>query len=164
MCSRETLQNVQSGTHIRSPVRTEPRRNSIPPTQTLTAKHLLAYLPRPQPQSVRYTPYTCKVLTSCLCHSEWCHLVSEVCLCWEMCLLVNPPHGCLSVTVQNDGCAVWNQERVSHSSASFVLTLNLNFTSLWHDSCWEPPVVVQHETCTDVRWTNQPPVHVRWWL
>ncbi|XP_035522673.1 G protein-activated inward rectifier potassium channel 3-like [Morone saxatilis] len=61
MCSRETLQNAECKSHIRSPIRIEPRRNSIPPTQTLTAKHLLAYLPRPQPESIRYTPYTCKV-------------------------------------------------------------------------------------------------------
>ncbi|XP_070700193.1 G protein-activated inward rectifier potassium channel 3-like [Pempheris klunzingeri] len=57
MCSRETLQSGQCSSHIR----VEPRRNSIPPTQTLTAKHLLAYLPRPQPESIRYTPYTYKV-------------------------------------------------------------------------------------------------------
>ncbi|XP_034463253.1 G protein-activated inward rectifier potassium channel 3-like [Hippoglossus hippoglossus] len=50
MCNRETLQDV----------RIEPRRNSIPPTQTLAAKHLLAYLPRPQPESIRYSPYTYK--------------------------------------------------------------------------------------------------------
>ncbi|XP_070839298.1 G protein-activated inward rectifier potassium channel 3-like [Chaetodon trifascialis] len=54
MCSRETLQNAQCNSHIRSPVRVEPRRNSIPPTQTLTAKHLLAYLPRTQPESIRH--------------------------------------------------------------------------------------------------------------
>ena len=51
MCSGETLQNVQCNSRIRGPVWAEPRRNSIPPTQTLTAKHLLAYLPRPQPES-----------------------------------------------------------------------------------------------------------------
>ncbi|XP_023148640.2 G protein-activated inward rectifier potassium channel 3-like [Amphiprion ocellaris] len=61
MLSRETLQNVQSNNHIRNALRIEPRRNSIPPTQTLTAKHLLAYLPRPQSGSLRYSPYTCKV-------------------------------------------------------------------------------------------------------
>ncbi|XP_078122803.1 G protein-activated inward rectifier potassium channel 3-like [Sander vitreus] len=60
MCSRETLQNGQCNSHMRSSVRIEPRRNSIPPTQTLTAKHLLAYLPRPQSESSCYTPYTCK--------------------------------------------------------------------------------------------------------
>ncbi|KAJ8347530.1 hypothetical protein SKAU_G00261190 [Synaphobranchus kaupii] len=32
------------------------RRNSIPPVQILAAKHLLAYLPRPSPDSARYTP------------------------------------------------------------------------------------------------------------
>ncbi|XP_054482188.1 G protein-activated inward rectifier potassium channel 3-like [Anoplopoma fimbria] len=58
MCSRETLQNVQCISHSRSPVRIEPRRNSIPPAQTLTAKHLLAYLPRPQAESIRHTPCT----------------------------------------------------------------------------------------------------------
>ncbi|KAF7641609.1 hypothetical protein LDENG_00276320, partial [Lucifuga dentata] len=42
---------------ILSRLRIQPRRNSIPPTQTLTAKHLLAYLPRPQPDSLRYSPY-----------------------------------------------------------------------------------------------------------
>ncbi|XP_033495258.2 G protein-activated inward rectifier potassium channel 3-like [Epinephelus lanceolatus] len=61
MISTVTLQNIQCNSHIRSPVRTEPRRNSIPPTQARTAKHLLAYLPRPQSESVRYTPYTYKV-------------------------------------------------------------------------------------------------------
>lgn len=55
MCSREMLRNTQCNSHIPSPVRIEPRRNSIPPTQTLTAKHLLAYLPRPQPESSRHT-------------------------------------------------------------------------------------------------------------
>ncbi|XP_073334985.1 G protein-activated inward rectifier potassium channel 3-like [Pagrus major] len=59
-CSRETLPNVHRSGHIRSTVGIEPRRNSIPPTQTLTAKHLLAYLPRPQQESV---PYTYKVTT-----------------------------------------------------------------------------------------------------
>ncbi|KAM3601209.1 uncharacterized protein V6R79_009262 [Siganus canaliculatus] len=56
MCSRETPPNDRC--HTRSLVRTEPRRNSIPPTQTLTAKHLLAYLPRPQPES---NPYSSRV-------------------------------------------------------------------------------------------------------
>ncbi|XP_059207250.1 G protein-activated inward rectifier potassium channel 3-like [Centropristis striata] len=60
MCSRETLQNVQCNNHIRSSVRVAPRRNTIPQTQALTAKHLLAYLPRPQSESIRYTPYTYK--------------------------------------------------------------------------------------------------------
>ncbi|XP_032390340.1 G protein-activated inward rectifier potassium channel 3 [Etheostoma spectabile] len=59
MCSRET-QNGPSNSYVRSSVRIKPRRNSVPPTQTLTAKHLLAYLPRPQSESVRFTPYTCK--------------------------------------------------------------------------------------------------------
>ncbi|KAG9351496.1 hypothetical protein JZ751_022746 [Albula glossodonta] len=36
-----------------SPVRRDPRRNTIPPAQTLSAKHLLAYLPRPPPESTR---------------------------------------------------------------------------------------------------------------
>ncbi|XP_034540011.1 G protein-activated inward rectifier potassium channel 3-like [Notolabrus celidotus] len=60
MCTRETLQNVQCNDHIRSPVRIEPRRNSIPQTQSLTAKHLQAHLPRPQTESVRFSPYTYK--------------------------------------------------------------------------------------------------------
>ncbi|XP_029303761.1 G protein-activated inward rectifier potassium channel 3-like [Cottoperca gobio] len=60
ICSRETPRDVQCNSHVRSPVRLEPRRNSIPPTQTLIAKHLLAYLPRPQSESLRYTPYTHK--------------------------------------------------------------------------------------------------------
>ncbi|XP_068456272.1 G protein-activated inward rectifier potassium channel 3-like [Clinocottus analis] len=60
MCSRETLQNFQCNSHIRSPVRIEPRRNSIPPTQTLTAKHLMAYMPRPLSESIHYTPCTYK--------------------------------------------------------------------------------------------------------
>ncbi|XP_076017320.1 G protein-activated inward rectifier potassium channel 3-like [Genypterus blacodes] len=59
MCSGDTPQHVRYDPHSRS-LRIDPRRNSIPPTQTLTAKHLLAYLPRPQPGSVRYTPYTNK--------------------------------------------------------------------------------------------------------
>ncbi|KAM4619758.1 LOW QUALITY PROTEIN: G protein-activated inward rectifier potassium channel 3-like [Polymixia lowei] len=60
MCSRVILQDAQYNSHNRSPPRVDPRRNSIPPTQTLTAKHLLAYLPRPPPDSVRYAPYTNK--------------------------------------------------------------------------------------------------------
>ncbi|KAI3373921.1 hypothetical protein L3Q82_022490 [Scortum barcoo] len=59
MCTRETIQNVECNSHIRI----EPRRNTIPPTQTLTAKYLLAYLPRPQPESVHYTPDTHTTLT-----------------------------------------------------------------------------------------------------
>ncbi|XP_075958266.1 G protein-activated inward rectifier potassium channel 3-like [Anarhichas minor] len=58
MCSKETLQNVQCNSPIRSPVRDEPRRTSIPPVQTLIAKHLMAYLPQPQSESNRYTPCT----------------------------------------------------------------------------------------------------------
>ncbi|XP_042287420.1 G protein-activated inward rectifier potassium channel 3-like [Thunnus maccoyii] len=65
MCSRETLLNIQCSSPNRSSVRIEPRRNSIPPTQTLTAKHLLAYLPRPQPESIRYTPYSYKAAAKC---------------------------------------------------------------------------------------------------
>ncbi|XP_029375665.1 G protein-activated inward rectifier potassium channel 4-like [Echeneis naucrates] len=56
MCSRKTQQIAQYNNHIRI----EPRRNSIPPTQTLTAKHLLAYLPRRRPETIRYTPYALK--------------------------------------------------------------------------------------------------------
>ncbi|XP_062393499.1 G protein-activated inward rectifier potassium channel 3-like [Sardina pilchardus] len=44
-----------------SPTRLDARRNSIPPAQALTAKHLLAYLPRPTPGKTRYTPYSKKV-------------------------------------------------------------------------------------------------------
>ncbi|XP_053170866.1 G protein-activated inward rectifier potassium channel 3-like [Scomber japonicus] len=55
--SRETILSVKCS---RSSVKNEPRRNSIPPTQTLTAKHLLAYLPRPQPECIRYNPYSYK--------------------------------------------------------------------------------------------------------
>ncbi|XP_066501251.1 G protein-activated inward rectifier potassium channel 3-like isoform X2 [Hoplias malabaricus] len=39
------------------PMRLDHRRNSIPPAQFLTAKHLLAYLPRPTPESTHYSPY-----------------------------------------------------------------------------------------------------------
>ncbi|XP_041657968.1 G protein-activated inward rectifier potassium channel 3-like [Cheilinus undulatus] len=60
MCTRETLQSLQCNNHIRSPVRTEPRRNSIPQTQIVTAKHQLANLPRPQTESVRFAPNTYK--------------------------------------------------------------------------------------------------------
>ncbi|XP_031725012.1 G protein-activated inward rectifier potassium channel 3-like isoform X1 [Anarrhichthys ocellatus] len=60
MCSKETLQNVQCNSPIRSPVRDEPRRTSIPPVQTLIAKHLMAYLPQPQSESNRCTPCTFK--------------------------------------------------------------------------------------------------------
>ncbi|XP_074528490.1 G protein-activated inward rectifier potassium channel 4-like [Halichoeres trimaculatus] len=60
-CTRETLQSVQCNNHIRSPIRIEPRRNSIPQTQALTAKHLQTHLPRPQTEAVRFTPYTTKV-------------------------------------------------------------------------------------------------------
>lgn len=56
ICSRETLQNFQSNNHIRI----EPRRNSIPPTRALTAKHLLAYLPKPPPESTQCPP--CKAV------------------------------------------------------------------------------------------------------
>ncbi|KAF3840664.1 hypothetical protein F7725_006526 [Dissostichus mawsoni] len=60
MCSRETLPSFEFNSRRRSPVRIEPRRNTIPATQTLTAKHLLAYLPRPQSETIRYTPYSHK--------------------------------------------------------------------------------------------------------
>ncbi|XP_065818959.1 G protein-activated inward rectifier potassium channel 3-like [Labrus bergylta] len=60
MCTREMLQNVQCNNHIRSPIRIEPRRNSIPQTQAVTAKHLVANLPRPQTEALRFTPYTYK--------------------------------------------------------------------------------------------------------
>lgn len=56
MRSREAQRSVQSD----SPVRTEPRRNSIPPMKT-AAKHLLAYLPRPQQESSCQPPNTLKV-------------------------------------------------------------------------------------------------------
>ncbi|XP_030638856.1 G protein-activated inward rectifier potassium channel 3-like [Chanos chanos] len=39
------------------PVRVNPRRKSVPPAQTLRAKHLLAYLPRPPPESTLHTPW-----------------------------------------------------------------------------------------------------------
>ncbi|XP_029923996.1 G protein-activated inward rectifier potassium channel 3-like [Myripristis murdjan] len=55
MCSRVMLQDARSN---RSPLRGDPRRNSIPPTQTLTAKHLLAYLPRPQLDALQRPPHT----------------------------------------------------------------------------------------------------------
>ncbi|XP_030009775.1 G protein-activated inward rectifier potassium channel 3-like [Sphaeramia orbicularis] len=44
----------------RSSVWMEVRRNSIPPTQSLTAKHLLAYLPKPQTETMHCPPYTYK--------------------------------------------------------------------------------------------------------
>ncbi|XP_067085097.1 G protein-activated inward rectifier potassium channel 3-like [Osmerus mordax] len=62
MSSREALLEEQDGDN-RSLQRIDARRNSIPPAQTLTAKHLLAYLPRPPPDSTRYTPYPKKVQT-----------------------------------------------------------------------------------------------------
>ncbi|CAJ1063410.1 G protein-activated inward rectifier potassium channel 3-like [Xyrichtys novacula] len=60
MCTRETLQTAQCNNHIRSPVRVEPRRNSIPQTQSVSAKHQQAHLPRPQTESVQFTSYTNK--------------------------------------------------------------------------------------------------------
>ncbi|XP_029556052.1 G protein-activated inward rectifier potassium channel 3-like [Salmo trutta] len=56
MCSRVTLHEPHNGDY-RSPTRIDPRRNSIPPAQTLTAKHL----PRPPPESTRFTPYPKRV-------------------------------------------------------------------------------------------------------
>ncbi|KAJ7996961.1 hypothetical protein DPEC_G00223960 [Dallia pectoralis] len=61
MCSRGTLHDTHNGDY-RSPTRIEPRRNSIPPVQTLTAKHLLAYLPRPAQESTPFTPNPKKVV------------------------------------------------------------------------------------------------------
>ncbi len=99
MCSRESLQNVQCNSHIRSPVRIEPRRNTIPPTQALTAKHLLAYLPRPQPESVRYTPYTYKVRLSILYDVLFkVHLHSDMCFSYWFFI------GCLSFAVEFTTC------------------------------------------------------------
>ncbi|KAG7516274.1 G protein-activated inward rectifier potassium channel 3-like [Solea senegalensis] len=60
MYSRETQQNLQYNSYKRTTVGVEPRRNSVPPTQTLTSKHLLAYLPRPQPGSAPSTTYVNK--------------------------------------------------------------------------------------------------------
>ncbi|XP_056140217.1 G protein-activated inward rectifier potassium channel 3-like [Lampris incognitus] len=51
MCSNVMPQDTKSNSQNRSPTRIDPRRNSVPPTQTLKAKHLLAYLPR-SPDSV----------------------------------------------------------------------------------------------------------------
>ncbi|KAL0994513.1 hypothetical protein UPYG_G00123230 [Umbra pygmaea] len=59
MCSRVTL-HESNNRNNRSPNRIDPRRNSIPPTQTLTAKHLLAYLPR-APESTHFPPHQNKV-------------------------------------------------------------------------------------------------------
>lgn len=69
MCRRETLHNTQVHSHIRSPVRIEPRRNSIPPTQAVTAKHLLAYLPRPQPES-RPNTHKVQLVIYCLYYTK----------------------------------------------------------------------------------------------
>lgn len=60
MCRRVTLHEPHNGDY-RSPMRIAPRRNSIPPAKALTGKHLLAYLPRPPPESTRFTPYPKKV-------------------------------------------------------------------------------------------------------
>ncbi|XP_061105374.1 G protein-activated inward rectifier potassium channel 4-like [Conger conger] len=54
ICSRVVLHKING--QCRSAIRCDPRRNSIPPVQTLITKHLLAYLPRPPPDSPRYTP------------------------------------------------------------------------------------------------------------
>ncbi|KAJ8275924.1 hypothetical protein COCON_G00076760 [Conger conger] len=54
ICSRVVLHKING--QCRSAIRRDPRRNSIPPVQTLITKHLLAYLPRPPPDSPRYTP------------------------------------------------------------------------------------------------------------
>eukprot|EP00063_Salmo_salar_P017984 XP_013992819.1 PREDICTED: G protein-activated inward rectifier potassium channel 4-like isoform X2 [Salmo salar] len=61
MCRRVTLHEPHNGDY-RSPMRIAPRRNSIPPAKALTGKHLLAYLPRPPPESTRFTPYPKKVV------------------------------------------------------------------------------------------------------
>uniref|UniRef100_A0A3B1KLT6 G protein-activated inward rectifier potassium channel 3 n=1 Tax=Astyanax mexicanus TaxID=7994 RepID=A0A3B1KLT6_ASTMX len=54
-CSNMSLQEC-NGVKVR-PMKLDHRRNSIPPAQFLTAKHLLAYIPRPAPESTRYSPY-----------------------------------------------------------------------------------------------------------
>ncbi|KAG5843810.1 hypothetical protein ANANG_G00154850 [Anguilla anguilla] len=55
ICSRVVLRKTY--VQRRSPVGRDPRRNSIPPVQTLIAKHLLAYLPG-HPQTRPGTPPT----------------------------------------------------------------------------------------------------------
>ncbi|KAJ8267084.1 hypothetical protein GJAV_G00138150 [Gymnothorax javanicus] len=52
ICSRLVLHRING--QCRGHVRRDPRRNSIPPAQTLFAKHLLAYLPRPPPESPQH--------------------------------------------------------------------------------------------------------------
>ncbi|XP_072518887.1 G protein-activated inward rectifier potassium channel 3-like [Salminus brasiliensis] len=54
-CSNMALQEC-NGVKVQ-PMKLDHRRNSIPPAQFLTAKHLLAYLPRPALESARYSPY-----------------------------------------------------------------------------------------------------------
>ncbi|KAM9846445.1 G protein-activated inward rectifier potassium channel 3-like [Aulostomus maculatus] len=56
-CSGDVQQSAESNSGSRRFVKIGLRRNSIPPTQALTAKHLLAHLPRPQPRSVWYSSY-----------------------------------------------------------------------------------------------------------
>lgn len=58
ICSREAQRSVQSDSTVRTEA--EHRRNSIPPMKT-AAKHLLAYLPRPQQESSCQPPNSLKV-------------------------------------------------------------------------------------------------------
>ncbi|KAI4877923.1 hypothetical protein NFI96_017416 [Prochilodus magdalenae] len=71
-CNKMALQEC-NGVKV-SPIRLDRRRNSIPPAQFLTAKHLLAYLPRPAPESTRYSPYpkagTKSAVTSAILYSQ----------------------------------------------------------------------------------------------
>lgn len=92
MCSRETLQNTQVHSHSRSPVRIEPRRNSIPPTQAVTAIHLLAYLPRPQTES-RPNTHKVQLVICCLCLSvlSYTKHVSVVSFCCLSFILPSSP-------------------------------------------------------------------------
>lgn len=64
MCSREAQHSNMSDSTDRTEA--EPRRNSIPLMKT-AAKHLLAYLPRPQQESSCQPPNTLKVpMSLCL--------------------------------------------------------------------------------------------------
>ncbi|KAG9348585.1 hypothetical protein JZ751_002321 [Albula glossodonta] len=80
ICSSVVLQEAQSGhrghkeyVQTGSPIRQHPRRNSIPPVQSIRAKHMLAYLPRtsqgslhPHQKKVDPRAVTAVAATACL--------------------------------------------------------------------------------------------------
>ncbi|RXM30424.1 PHD finger protein 14 [Acipenser ruthenus] len=117
-----------------NPLKCESRRNSIPPAQTPSARHMLAYLPRPSTDSSRYETFTPKQLDKSQNRSS--QKMDHILICC-MCLGDNSED--VDEKIQCDNCGVTVHKGcygVDGESDSIMSSASENSTEPWFcDAC-----------------------------